>query len=132
MTKPPLPLSLLMALYVVLAIGAIWRTVSLGGIDIFTFGVVPVLIGLLIRAPWAAIVLKIYIALQTLGFGALAVTAIIAYQITPEDVKVVIQGTSIPMPLVAISIVVLLGLQYWVAFKKSTQCYLLKTAPDDM
>ncbi|GGI87490.1 hypothetical protein [Shewanella gelidii] len=127
MRNLPIQLGILMLVYLVFAVVAIWRALHGGGIDLFTFGVVPVFIGIAIRAPWAAIIFKLYVLLQTLGFAALAVTAILAYQITPEDVKVVIDGINIPMPWVVSGIIVLLGFQYWVAFSASTKAFLLKS-----
>lgn len=95
-------------------------------LDVFTLGVLPVLVGILIRAPWSSLVLKIYIGMQTLGFSALGITAIIAYRITPEDVKVVVSGHNIPMLPLTVSIIVILLVQYWIAFSKVTSHYLTR------
>lgn len=125
--KPkPMPkrLILLIALYTLFAIIALLRAVATGSFDLFSLGVLPVLFGILTQAPWSSLVLKIYIGLQTLGLSALGVTAIIAYQITPQDVKVVIEGHNIPMPPLVISIISLLMIQYWIAFSRITRDYL--------
>ncbi|GIU38743.1 hypothetical protein [Shewanella colwelliana] len=124
MKRPTLALSLLIALYLVIAVIALWRTIDTQAMDLFSLGVLPVLIGLYLRASWAGVVLKVYIAIQTLGFTALATTGIIAYQITPEDVKVVFNGQELPLPLIAILVVSLLAFQWWVAFTASTKRYL--------
>lgn len=126
MSKPSLPLILLIGLYVVLSIAAFWRAVEIASLDLFSLGVVPVLIGILIRAPWSAVVLKIYVILQTLGLSALGVTAILAYQITPEDVKVVISGNEIPMLPLVCCIIALVVFQFSVAFSSRTKSYLSK------
>lgn len=124
MTRPSVRLILLIILYVIFSAAAIWRAVQSQSLDLFTLGVIPVLVGILVRAPWASVVLKIYVALETLGLCALAITAIIAYQLTPEDVKVIVNGHNIPiLPLVS-SIILLLAFQYWVAFSHSTAQYL--------
>lgn len=125
--KPkPMPkrLILLIALYTLFAIIALLRAVATGSFDLFSLGVLPVLFGILTQAPWSSLVLKIYIGLQTLGLSALGVTAIIAYQITPQDVKVVIEGHNIPMLPLVISIISLLMIQYWIAFSRITRDYL--------
>ncbi len=126
MSKPSLSLVLLIALYCVLSIAAIWRAIDIASLDLFSLGVVPVLIGILIRAPWSAIVLKIYVILQTLGLSALGVTAILAYQITPEDVKVVVSGNDIPMLPLILVIIALVIFQFSVAFSAKTKAYLTK------
>ncbi|QYJ79255.1 hypothetical protein [Shewanella acanthi] len=120
----PKRLLLLILLYTLFAIVALWRAVATASFDLFTLGVLPVLAGIMMRAPWASVVLKVYLALQTLGFTALGITAIIAYRVTPEDVKVILAGHNIPMlPLVA-SIILLLLIQYWIAFSKVSHRYL--------
>ncbi|ARD20986.1 hypothetical protein [Shewanella japonica] len=122
----PLPrrLIILMAFYIFLSILALLRSYAIQGIDLFTIGVIPVLFGLVKRTHWASLVLKIYLAIQTLAMLALSTTAIIAYQITPEDVKVEFNGVSIPVPAIALSAVLILGYQYWVAFSQKTTQYL--------
>ena len=128
MSKAPFSLILLISLYVLFAIAALLRVTLTQSFDLFSLGVFPVLFGLIRRLPWAAIALKIYIAIETLGLAALGITAIIAYQVTPDDVKVVFQGHQIPMlPLVS-CIMILLAFQYWVAFKPSTRAYLRSPA----
>ncbi|SIQ93351.1 hypothetical protein SAMN05421840_10639 [Shewanella morhuae] len=94
--------------------------------DIFTLSVFPVLIGMLMRTPWSSLMLKIFIGMQTLGFSALAITAIIAYRITPEDVKVVISGHNIPILPLTASMIFILLIQYWAAFSKVTSQYLTR------
>ncbi len=124
MTRPPLPLLLLMLMYLLLAIVALWRAIDTQSMDLFSLGVIPVLIGMVLKAKWATVVLKVYIAIQALGFSALATTAILAYQISPEDVKVVVDGQSIPIPLIAAIAILLLAFQLFIAFSKSTKSYL--------
>ncbi len=120
----PKRLMLLITFYTLLAIAVLWRTAMTGAIDLFTLGVLPVLVGLLIRAPWSSLVLKICLGLQTLGFSAFGITAFLAYRITPQDVKVVIAGQNIPMLPLVLSILVLLSLQFWIAFSGKTCGYL--------
>ncbi len=124
MKKPTLALGIIMFLYAVLAAVATWRAINIQVIDLFSFGVVPVLIGLALRTSWAGIAFKVYLAIQTLGLTALAGTAIIAYQVSPEDVKVVFNNYQIPVPLIAITAGLLLSFQFWVAFSASTKRYL--------
>lgn len=120
----PKRLILLIALYTLFAIVALLRAVATASFDLFTLGVFPVLFGILTQAPWSSLVLKIYLGLQTLGLSALGVTAIIAYRITPQDVKVVIEGHNIPMLPLVLSIIALLLVQYWIAFSRVTRDYL--------
>ncbi|WP_144212626.1 hypothetical protein [Shewanella donghaensis] len=124
MNKPPLRLTLLIIFYVLLLILALWRSYSIQSIDLFTIGVIPVLFGLVKRTQWASIALKVYLAIQTLAALALSTTAVIAYQLTPEDVKVEYNGMTIPIPAIAICILMVLSFQYWVAFCKKTADYL--------
>lgn len=124
MKKPTLALSLIMILYAVLATIATWRAINIQVIDLFSFGVIPVLFGLLLRTSWAGIVFKVYLAIQTLGLTAFAGTTIIAYQISPQDVKVVFNNVEIPVPLIAAIASLTLVFQFWVAFSTSTKTYL--------
>ncbi|MCL1068616.1 hypothetical protein L2735_17740 [Shewanella olleyana] len=122
--KPPRRLIILMTFYFLLSILALLRSYSIQGIDLFTIGVIPVLFGLVKRTQWAGMVFKIYLGIQTLAALALTTTAIIAYQITPEDVKVEFNGINLPIPAIAMIIVMVLGFQYWVAFSQKTKNYL--------
>ncbi|WP_299790419.1 hypothetical protein [uncultured Shewanella sp.] len=124
MKRPSPALFIIMFLYSILAIVAIYRAVSTQSVDLFSLGVIPVLVGLAMRTSWAGIAFKVYLFIQTLGLAALAGTAIIAYQVTPDDVKVVINNQEIPVPLIALLGVTLLGFQFWVAFSKKTNAYL--------
>lgn len=124
MKRPHFAMLLLICLYLVISVIAVWRTLATQSLDLFTIGVIPVVIGLLLRAEWAGLLLKIYVAIQTLAFSALGMTAIIAYQITPEEVKVVFKGQQISIPLIAIVVTLLLLFQWWVAMSKSTKAYL--------
>lgn len=126
----PKRLILLIALYCLISIVALWRAIATQSFDLFTLGVLPVLVGILVRAPWSSLVLKIYLGMQTLGFSALGITAIIAYRITPQDVKVVFAGHNIPIQPLVICIISLLLVQYWVGLSKVTHHYLSrKTQP---
>ncbi|WP_153914132.1 hypothetical protein [Shewanella sp. TC10] len=122
--KPPRRLIILMTFYVFLSILALLRSYSIQGIDLFTIGVIPVLFGLVKRTQWAGMVFKIYLGIQTLAALALTTTAVIAYQITPEDVKVEFNGINLPIPAIALTITMVLGFQYWVAFSQKTKAYL--------
>ncbi|MFT5234968.1 MAG: hypothetical protein ACI8SK_001002 [Shewanella sp.] len=124
MKKPTFALSLIMIMYAALAAVATWRAINIQVFDLFSFGVVPVLFGLLLRTRWAGIAFKVYLAIQTLGLTALAGTAIIAYQISPQDVKVVFNNHEISVPLIAIIASLALAFQFWVAFSQSTKRYL--------
>lgn len=125
MKKPTPALSIIMLLYAIFAIIAIWRALSIQAIDLFSLGVIPVLVGLAMRTSWAGIAFKVYLFIQTLGLAALAGAAIIAYQVTPDDVKVVFNNQEIPVPLIAVSGVLLLAFQFWVAFSRTTKAYLV-------
>ncbi|WP_428612591.1 hypothetical protein [Shewanella sp.] len=124
MNRPTSSILLLIALYIVIAILAGWRALESQTFDLFTLGVIPVLIGLIARTAWASLVLKIYIGIQTLGFTALGATAIIAYQITPEDVKVVVRGQELPIWAIAMVVLILLSFQWYMAFSKGLKHYL--------
>ncbi|RTR40513.1 hypothetical protein EKG38_00900 [Shewanella canadensis] len=130
MKKPTPALSIIMLLYALLAIVALWRAVSIQAIDLFSLGVIPVLLGLAMRTSWAGIAFKVYLFIQTLGLAALAGTAIIAYQITPDEVKVVLNNQEIPVPLIAVSGLLLLAFQFWVAFSNTTKAYLVRDAAE--
>ncbi|MCL1057161.1 hypothetical protein L2729_04035 [Shewanella gelidimarina] len=123
MKKPHPMLAILMAIYVLVAFVALWRTATTQTYDLFTLGVFPVLYGLVLRQFWAVVLLKIYLAIQTVALLALATAAIIAYQITPEDVKVVFQGRNIPISTIVISALIAMSFQYWVAFSQKTKRY---------
>lgn len=124
----PKRLMLLVLLYTLGSIAALLRAASTLSLDLFTLGVLPVLAGILLRAPWSSLLLKIYIGMQTLGVTALGVTAIIAYRLTPQDVKVEFSGHNIPLIPLALSIIALLALQYWIAFSRRTYAYLSQSA----
>lgn len=124
MKKPHPLLAILMALYVLLAFAALWRTATTQTFDLFTLGVFPVLYGLILRRFWAEVLLKIYLVIQTVALLALATAAIIAYQITPEDVKVIFQGRDIPISAIVISALIAMSFQYSVAFSQKTKNYL--------
>ncbi len=121
---PPFPLFLLIIAYVCVTIFAIIRSINIHAIDLFTLGVIPVIFGLVLRTSWAGIVFKLYLVIQTLGFVAFGITALVAYQITPEDVKVVLNDRLIPMQYLVPTIICALIFQYWVAFSSQTQNYL--------
>ncbi|WOT04765.1 hypothetical protein [Shewanella youngdeokensis] len=124
MKTPPPTLAVLIALYLLFAFAALWRTASALEFDLLTLGVFPVLYGLIKRCSWAGVVLKIYLAIQTVALMALATAAVIAYQITPEDVKVVFQGRNIPISAITFTAIVVMLFQYWVAFSQQTKNYL--------
>lgn len=125
----PKRLVLLIALYCLVSIAALLRAYLTQSFDLFSLGVLPVLAGILIRAPWASLVLKIYLGMQTLGLSALGITAILAYRISPEEVKVIFAGQHIPMLPLVCSIIALLLLQYWIAFSEVSYRYLSQTRP---
>ena len=129
MNRPTSSILLLITLYIVIAILAGWRALESQTVDLFTLGVIPVLIGLIARTAWVSLVLKIYIGIQTLGFMALGATAIIAYQITPEDVKVIVRGQELPIWAIALVVIILLSFQWYMAFSKGLKHYL--SAPAD-
>ncbi|MCL2918537.1 hypothetical protein [Shewanella litorisediminis] len=131
MKLPPLPLCLLLCLYIVLALLSITRAIITGNLDMFTLGVLPVLVGLVLKTSWAIWAVRIYTAIQTLGCAALGVTAILATHISPEDTRLFFAGTEIPLSLVAVTLVALLSFQWWVAFLPSTRDYLLVQAEAD-
>lgn len=124
MKLPPLPLCLLFCLYLVLALLSITRAIITGSLDMFTLGVLPVLVGLVLKTTWALWAVRIYTAIQTLGCAALGVTAILASHISPEDTRLFFAGAEIPLWLVAATLFVLLSFQWWVAFLPSTRRYL--------
>ncbi|MBM7073241.1 hypothetical protein JQC92_14590 [Shewanella sp. 202IG2-18] len=112
----PLSLRILSIFYVLIVIAAVWRFVDANSLEMFTVGVLPVLYGVWRVESWTLIVLRVYLACQTLGVVALGATAVIAYQITPEDVKVVFEGHTIPMLPLVVAIIGFLSFQWWVAF----------------
>jgi hypothetical protein len=128
-SRPPMPLLLLMALYTLFAIAAIVRAYATHTVDMFSLGVIPVLLGLVLRASWASLVLKIYIGLETLGLSALGVVAIIAHYVSPELIaNLQFMGHAISIPWVAVLSLCLITAQLWVAFHPSTRAYLIPKA----
>ncbi len=123
MSKIPALLRVLMVLYIVVALIAVWRFIEVLEIDLFTLGAGPVVYGIWHQKPWTLIVMRVYLAVQTLAFSALGVTAVIAYQLTPEDVIVTFKGMTIPMLPLVLSIILLLVFQFFVAFKPQTKNY---------
>ncbi|GIU13717.1 MULTISPECIES: hypothetical protein [unclassified Shewanella] len=129
MTKPHPLLAILMFLYTLLAVAALWRTFTTQAFDLLTLGVFPVLYGLFMRRFWAGVVLKIYLTIQTVALLALATAAVIAYQITPEDVKVIVNGQNIPIGAIVVVALIAMTFQFWVAFSPKTRHYL---KPEDV
>lgn len=119
--KPPLSIIVLMVIYTVMTLFALWRATQLAAFDIVTLGGFPVLAGLLLQAKWAKVVLWIHLGLQSLIFAAIGTTAFIAYQITPEDVKVEFAGQIIPIWLVVSSAISLLAVQWWAGLSLKSQ-----------
>lgn len=126
----PIPLVLLCILYLVLAVVALWRTISTGAVDLFTLGVIPVLVGIVMRTSWSLWALRIYLFIQTLGLMAFATTALVALQITPQDVKLELAGRNIPLLPLAAVLLALLLFQYWVAFSGRTKRFLQQEKSD--
>ncbi|AXQ14602.1 hypothetical protein AYI72_03910 [Shewanella algae] len=126
----PIPLVLLCILYLVLAVVALWRTISTGAVDLFTLGVIPVLVGIVMRTSWSLWALRIYLFIQTLGLMAFATTALVALQITPQDVKLELAGRNIPLLPLATVLLALLLFQYWVAFSGRTKRFLQQEKSD--
>ncbi|MCL1114896.1 MULTISPECIES: hypothetical protein [Shewanella] len=120
----PVRVKILVALYALLALFALWRMTTFYAFDLLTLGVLPLLLGILTQAQWTKVVLLCYVALQTLGLTAMTTTAIIAYQITPNDVKLAFQGYDIPLIPLWLLLVSLVGFQWWVGLSKVTTTYL--------
>ncbi|NKF49392.1 hypothetical protein G3R49_02195 [Shewanella sp. WXL01] len=120
----PFRLRVLFIIYVLVAIGCLWRAVTFNAFDLLTIGVFPVLVGLWYQSKWAHVVLYVYISLQSLGVIAMSVVALIALQITPEDVKLEFQGSNIPLIPLAIGLYSLVIFQWWVALSKVSKQYL--------
>ncbi|WP_240778387.1 MULTISPECIES: hypothetical protein [Shewanella] len=127
-TDPNMPIRvmLLISLYVVVSVIAIWRASTFQAFDLITLGVIPALIGLVKRAPWTKVLLLSYAGLQTLGFAAITTTAMIAYQITPDDVKLVFQGYNIPLFPLWLLLLSLVVFQWWVGLSSATRDYLIE------
>jgi hypothetical protein len=125
-TAPRMPIRviLLISLYVLLTIIALWRATTFEAYDLLTLGVIPVFIGLIKRAAWTRVLLLSYVGLQTLGLAAMTTTAVIAYQITPEDVKLVFQGYDIPLIPLWLLLLSVVVFQWWVGLSNATSDYL--------
>ena len=119
----PFSLRLLSFFYVLVVIIAAWRFVDTHSLEVFTLGVLPVLYGIWKVKSWTLIVLRIYLACQTLGLAALGMTAIIAYQLTPQDVVVMFKGHQIPMLPLVVTTLGLLVFQWWVAFNPNCNSF---------
>jgi hypothetical protein len=128
-----MPLLLLMALYSLFAIAAIIRAYATQTVDMFSLGVIPVLIGLICRAPWASLVLKIYIGLETLGLSALGIIAIVAHYVSPDLIaNLQFMNHPISIPWIAILSLFLIAAQLWVALHPSTRAYLAPVAQNNL
>ncbi|MEH6465181.1 MAG: hypothetical protein V7771_14895 [Shewanella psychromarinicola] len=124
--RMPIRVMILISLYVVLTLIAIWRAITFQAFDLLTLGVIPMLIGIVQRAAWTKILLLSYVSLQTLGLAAMTTTAVIAYQITPDDVKLVFQGYNIPLIPLWLLLLSLVVFQWWVGLSNVTRDYLIK------
>jgi len=122
--KRPFSILLLIVLYSLFTLIAVWRATQYASFDILTMGVLPVLVGLLMQARWAKVVLFFHLGLQTLVFVALTTTAVIADQITPEDVKLEFAGYNISITLAVVVAITLLAIQWWAALHHKTRAYL--------
>lgn len=120
----PLRVKALVCLYMLLTLIALWRMTTFYAFDLLTLGVLPLLFGILTRAAWTKVVLFVYLGLQTIGLAAMSTTAIIAYQITPDDVNLVFQGYNIPLIPLWLVLVSLIGFQWWVGLSKVMTQYL--------
>jgi hypothetical protein len=128
-SRPPMPLLLLMALYTLFAIAALVRAYVTQTVDMFSLGVIPVLIGLVLRAAWASLVLKIYIGLEALGLSALGIVAIVAHYVSPKTIENVrFMDLPISIPWIAVLCLCLIVAQLWVALHPSTRAYLTPKA----
>ncbi|MBV7317540.1 hypothetical protein [Shewanella sp. NIFS-20-20] len=123
MKSYPWPITSLSICYFIAAILGISYAIISGNINLFSLGMIPVLAGIYLRADWGLLVLRVYIAIQGLAIIAFATTAVIAWQITPEDVIVQWHGTIIPLWLVASVAILTQILQWFVAFNSSTKVY---------
>ena len=121
----PLRVKMLVALYALLTLIALWRMTTFYAFDLLTLGVLPLLFGILTRAQWTRVVLFFYVGLQTLGLAAMSTTAIIAYQITPNDVNLTFQGYNIPLFPLWLLLTTLIGFQWWVGLSTVTRTYLV-------
>ncbi|WP_133405653.1 hypothetical protein [Parashewanella tropica] len=131
MKNSTISLKVLTALYILVLLAAIWRFLDTSRLELFTLGVIPVLYGIFKDKAWTLICLRVYLAIQILGVSALAMTAIIAYQITPQDVAVNFKGMNIPLLPLSISVVLLLIFQLWVAFSKENRQYFSRFTATD-
>ncbi|MBR9727578.1 hypothetical protein ACFOD0_04575 [Shewanella intestini] len=120
----PIRVYLLFTLYILLAVVSLWKAISFTSFDLLTIGVFPVIVGLVYKTRWARVVLFVYIILQSLGFIAMSVVAIIAYQITPEDVNIVVNDINIPILPLALSLLSIIIFQWWVVCTKPIKQYL--------
>jgi len=124
--RMPIRVILLISLYVVVTIIAIWRAITFQTYDLLTLGVIPVLIGLVKRATWTKVLLLSYVGLQTLGLAAMTTTAVIAYKVTPDDVKLVFQGYQIPLLPLWLLLASVVTFQWWVGLSNTMRDYLAK------
>lgn len=122
----PIRIRLLISLYAVVCVIAIWRTTTFQSFDLLTLGLIPALIGLVKRAAWTKVLLLSYASLQTIGLAAITTTAIIAYKITPDDVKLVFLGYNIPLIPLWILLLSIVVFQWWVGLSNTTRDYLAK------
>ncbi|MCL1141170.1 hypothetical protein [Shewanella gaetbuli] len=123
-TPRPAAITFLIVLYSIFTAIALYRVVQFSAFDILSLAVIPVLIGLVIKAKWTKVALFFHLGLQTLVFLALSSTALIAYQITPEDVKLEFGGYNIPVLPVAGLSLLLLCTQWWAALTYHSRQYL--------
>ncbi|WP_394130243.1 hypothetical protein [Shewanella maritima] len=123
-TTMPVRMSFIFVLYTVLAIITLWRTATFSAYDLLSIAVFPVIIGLWIKAQWARVVWFMFIIIQSIGLIAMSVVALIAYQITPEDVKLTFMGINIPVIPFGFTLLALIIFQWWVALSAVAKKYL--------
>ncbi|RLV58152.1 hypothetical protein D5018_18830 [Parashewanella curva] len=131
MEKTTLSLKILSFMYCLVAIIGVWRIFDAGVIELFTFGVLPILYGVFTHKSWTLILLKIYLAIQLIGICGFSIVGFIAYQINPDDVVITFKGINIPLIPLSISVVILLVFQFWVAFSKENRRYFSRFTATD-
>ncbi|QDF65946.1 hypothetical protein FJQ87_03990 [Shewanella sp. SNU WT4] len=121
MKSYPWPIASLTICYLLAATLGMTYAITSANLNLFSLGMIPVLVGIYLRADWGLLLLRLYIAIQALAIMALATTAVIAWQINPKEVVVQWNGIVIPIGLVIASAIISQVLQWQVAFSASTR-----------
>lgn len=116
-TLPPVNILFLVTLYSLGFIFSIYRAVHLASFDMLSLALIPALLGLILRAKWAPVVVIALVVLQTIVLLGQSTMIAIGYYLTPEDMILQIYGQEVSIPLALSAAYCLVVLQWWAIIK---------------